>query len=152
MPLAYVFGFLVGSHPDHHGNGTIHNGTINNRTINHLEQYGWSSNGTPNNPNGTNNNGTAANGTKNNGTKNNGTASTAGWGLEGVWWGLVIGYAIMTVVMLVFVFRSDWTSLYIKAQARSEKKEEGGGGGGGGASGGASSSDDAEKDGRATMG
>jgi hypothetical protein len=51
----------------------------------------------------------------------------------GVWWGLVIGYAIMTLVMLVFVFRSDWTSLYIKAQARSEKEE-----GGGGASGGAS--------------
>ena len=45
-----------------------------------------------------------------------------GNGLVGVWWGLVVGYAAMTSVMIAFVLRSPWARLSLEAQKRSEKE------------------------------
>jgi MATE family multidrug resistance protein len=45
-------------------------------------------------------------------------------GLVGIWWGLCIGYACMTTVMVGFVLRSDWATLAVAAQKRSEAKVE----------------------------
>ena len=43
-----------------------------------------------------------------------------GIGLVGVWWGLVAGYAAMTLAMTFFVLRSDWDFYAEQAQLRSE--------------------------------
>ena len=41
-------------------------------------------------------------------------------GLVGVWWGLVVGYSVMTFVMCGFVMKSDWVKLEENARKRSE--------------------------------
>ena len=46
-------------------------------------------------------------------------------GLVGVWWGLVVGYTVMTLVMCIFVYKSDWEALSLAAMNRSEKKNDG---------------------------
>jgi len=46
------------------------------------------------------------------------------YGLVGIWWGLCIGYACMTAVMVSFVARSDWGALSVAAKKRSEAKKE----------------------------
>jgi Na+-driven multidrug efflux pump len=72
-----------------------------------------------------------------------------GWGLTGIWWALLAGYAVVTVISCLLLWRSDWPTLRDEAVARSRSEEEnaaalaasvaaeaearsGGGGGGGG--------------------
>ena len=43
-----------------------------------------------------------------------------GTGLVGVWWGLIAGYSVMTLVMIGFVVHSDWDRYAADAQSRSE--------------------------------
>ena len=47
-------------------------------------------------------------------------------GLEGVWWGLVIGYGTMTALMTVVVVKSDWEGISKTARKRAEKEDGGG--------------------------
>ena len=43
------------------------------------------------------------------------------WGLIGVWWGLVVGYSTMTLVMVCFAVTSKWGLLSEEAIARAER-------------------------------
>ena len=44
-------------------------------------------------------------------------------GLVGVWWGLCVGYTVMTFLMVSVVVKSDWGALSKEAQKRSEIEE-----------------------------
>ena len=47
-----------------------------------------------------------------------------GWGLMGIWVSLLVGYAVVTVLCCVLLWRSDWPRLRDEALARNRTEEE----------------------------